>query len=84
MAFKVLTVVGTRPELIKLSKIIPELDKAVDHILVHTGQNELLLDDLGEYDRMAKAVNPYGDGKTSEKILSHIKSYFFNPVLDSK
>jgi UDP-N-acetylglucosamine 2-epimerase (non-hydrolysing) len=36
---KVLTLVGTRPELIKLSAIIPALDGAVEHILVHTGQN---------------------------------------------
>ena len=36
---KVLTLVGTRPEIIKLSCVIPELDRAVKHILVHTGQN---------------------------------------------
>lgn len=36
---KVLTLVGTRPELIKLSRIIEELDKYAEHILVHTGQN---------------------------------------------
>ncbi len=36
---KVLTVVGTRPELIRLSRVIPALDAAVDHRLVHTGQN---------------------------------------------
>jgi UDP-N-acetylglucosamine 2-epimerase (non-hydrolysing) len=36
---KVVTIVGTRPELIKLSEVIRELDKHVDHILVHTGQN---------------------------------------------
>lgn len=36
---KVMTIVGTRPELIKLSAVIEELDKHVDHILVHTGQN---------------------------------------------
>jgi UDP-N-acetyl-L-fucosamine synthase len=37
--FKVLTVVGTRPEIIRLSRVIPLLDKNVNHILVHTGQN---------------------------------------------
>ena len=47
-------------------------------------QVELLLNDHRKNDRMAQAVNPYGDGKTSEKILSHIKSYFFDPILDSK
>ncbi|CAN5652991.1 UDP-N-acetylglucosamine 2-epimerase (non-hydrolyzing) [soil metagenome] len=36
---KVLTVVGTRPELIKLSRVIAELDRSVEHVLVHTGQN---------------------------------------------
>jgi UDP-N-acetyl-L-fucosamine synthase len=36
---KVLTVVGTRPELIRLSRLIPLLDKFTDHVLVHTGQN---------------------------------------------
>jgi len=36
---KVLTVVGTRPEVIRLSRVIPLLDESVDHVLVHTGQN---------------------------------------------
>lgn len=36
---KVMTMVGTRPEIIKLSRIIAELDKHTEHILVHTGQN---------------------------------------------
>lgn len=37
--FKVVTIVGTRPELIKLSRVIAELDRQTDHVLVHTGQN---------------------------------------------
>ena len=36
---KVVTLVGTRPELIKLSLVIAELDRRVDHVLVHSGQN---------------------------------------------
>lgn len=36
---KVLTIVGTRPEIIKLSRVIAELDVYTEHILVHTGQN---------------------------------------------
>ena len=36
---KVLTLVGTRPEIIKLCRVIHELDRHVDHILVHSGQN---------------------------------------------
>ena len=50
---KVMTIVGTRPEIIKLSEVIKELDNYVDHILVHTGQNydyelnELFFEQLG-------------------------------------
>lgn len=36
---KVMTIVGTRPEIIKLACVIPALDEFTDHILVHTGQN---------------------------------------------
>ena len=36
---KVMTVVGTRPEIIKLSQVMKELDKYVEHVIVHTGQN---------------------------------------------
>jgi UDP-N-acetylglucosamine 2-epimerase (non-hydrolysing) len=36
---KVMTIVGTRPEIIKLSEIIKKCDKYFEHILVHTGQN---------------------------------------------
>jgi UDP-N-acetylglucosamine 2-epimerase (non-hydrolysing) len=36
---KVMTVIGTRPEIIKLSRVIVVLDECCDHILVHTGQN---------------------------------------------
>ncbi|HET6251989.1 MAG TPA: UDP-N-acetylglucosamine 2-epimerase (non-hydrolyzing) [Tepidisphaeraceae bacterium] len=36
---KVVTVVGTRPEIIRLSRVMAALDKAVEHLVVHTGQN---------------------------------------------
>jgi len=36
---KIMTVVGTRPEIIKLSQVMKELDKFTEHIIVHTGQN---------------------------------------------
>src|SRR5579859_3290498 len=36
---RVVTILGTRPEIIKLSRVIPELDRHTEHILVHTGQN---------------------------------------------
>src|SRR4051812_28512210 len=50
---KVMTVVGTRPEIIRLSRVIARLDEYCDHVLVHTGQNydyelnEVLFEDLG-------------------------------------
>ena len=50
---KVMTIVGTRPELIRLSLIISKLDQYCDHILVHTGQNyddqlnKIFFEDLG-------------------------------------
>lgn len=36
---KIMTIVGTRPEIIKLSRVMAELEKYTNHILVHTGQN---------------------------------------------
>jgi UDP-N-acetylglucosamine 2-epimerase (non-hydrolysing) len=36
---KVMTIIGTRPEIIKLSQVMKELDRHVEHTIVHTGQN---------------------------------------------
>lgn len=53
MPMKVMTIVGTRPEVIKLSRVIAELDTGVRHVLVHTGQNydyelnQVFFDQLG-------------------------------------
>lgn len=50
---KVMTIVGTRPELIKMSRVIAEFDQHTNHVLVHTGQNydyelnQLFFEDLG-------------------------------------
>lgn len=50
---KVMSVVGTRPEIIRLSRVLAELDVHCDHVLVHTGQNydyelnQVFFDDLG-------------------------------------
>lgn len=50
---KVMTIVGTRPELIKMSRVIAEFDIHTQHVLVHTGQNydfelnQVFFDDLG-------------------------------------
>ena len=48
-----MTIVGTRPEIIRLSRLIPKLDQFCDHVLVHTGQNydyelnDVFFSDLG-------------------------------------
>ena len=39
MPLKVMTIVGTRPEIIKLSRVMAELEEHVSHVIVHTGQN---------------------------------------------
>jgi len=50
---KVVTVVGTRPEIIRLSRVMAKLDEYCNHVLVHTGQNydyelnEIFFQDLG-------------------------------------
>ena len=52
---KVMTVVGTRPEIIRLARVLTALDRsdAVEHIIVHTGQNydyelnQIFFEDLG-------------------------------------
>jgi len=70
-----MTIVGTRPEIIKLSRVIAELDKSVEHILVHTGQNydfelnEIFFKDLGvrKPDYFLNAV-----GKTTAETIGNI------------
>jgi UDP-N-acetylglucosamine 2-epimerase len=53
MRKKVISIVGTRPELIKMSRVIAAADQVFDHVLVHTGQNfdyelnQIFFDDLG-------------------------------------
>jgi len=50
---KVATIVGTRPEIIRLSRVMAALDSAVEHVIIHTGQNydyelnQIFFDDLG-------------------------------------
>ena len=50
---KVMTILGTRPEIIRLSRVIARLDEACEHVLVHTGQShdrtlsDVFFEDLG-------------------------------------
>ena len=72
---KVMTIVGTRPELIKMSRVINELDKYTNHILVHTGQNydyelnEIFFNDL-EIKKPDYFLNCLG--KTSVQMIASI------------
>ena len=72
---KVMTIVGTRPEIIKLSGVIGELEKYTNHVLVHTGQNfdyelnEIFFKDLGlrKPDYFLNAV-----GKTTAETIGNV------------
>ena len=77
---KIMTILGTRPEIIRLSEVIKKCDKYFDHVLVHTGQNwdftlnQIFFEDLGlrEPDYYLGAVG--GDlGETIGNIIA--KSY---------
>jgi UDP-N-acetylglucosamine 2-epimerase (non-hydrolysing) len=74
---KVMTVVGTRPELIKMSLVIPKLDALFHHVLVHTGQNfdyglnQVFFDDLGI--RKPDYFLDTATGKTAETIARIIE-----------
>ena len=74
---KVVTIVGTRPEIIRLSRTIAQLDKYCDHSLVHTGQNydyelnQIFFDDLG-----IRAPNVFLEcaGETAAETMAQVIS----------
>ena len=77
---KVMTILGTRPEIIRLSEVIKKCDKHFDHILVHTGQNwDYTLNQIFFEDLELRAPDHYLDsvgadlGETIGNIIS--KSY---------
>ena len=84
---KVVTVVGTRPEIIRLSRVIAALDhsKAIDHVLIHTGQNydytlnEIFFKELGirEPDHFLEAA-----GKSAAETIGNI-IIKIDPLLES-
>ena len=73
---KVATIVGTRPEIIRLSRVLAKLDEFCDHTLVHTGQNYdyelngIFFDDLGirKPDRFLEAAGATG-AETIGKVI---------------
>ena len=72
-----MTLVGTRPELIKMSRVIAELDKQLNHILVHSGQNydyelnQVFFDDL-DIRKPDHFLNVAGD--TAAKTIEEVKA----------
>jgi UDP-N-acetylglucosamine 2-epimerase len=77
---KVMTIIGTRPEIIKMSRVINIFDKHTNHVIVHTGQNydyelnQIFFDDLGirkpNYFLNSAKNSPV---KTVAKILENIE-----------
>lgn len=75
---KVVTVVGTRPEIIRLSRVMAALDRDCDHVLVHTGQNydyelnEIFFQDLGirKPDHFLNAAGTTGAETIGNVIIS--------------
>ena len=73
--FKVMAIVGTRPELIKMSRVMAELDLYTKHVLVHTGQNydyelnQVFFDELGirKPDHFLNAV-----GETAAQTIGQV------------
>jgi UDP-N-acetylglucosamine 2-epimerase (non-hydrolysing) len=84
---KLMTIVGTRPEIIKMSAIIKKADKYFDHVLVHTGQNydyylnEVFFKDLGlrKPDYYLGVV-----GNNIGKTMGNVISNAYNLMLEVK
>jgi UDP-N-acetylglucosamine 2-epimerase (non-hydrolysing) len=77
---KVMTVLGTRPEIIRLSRLIPKLDTLCDHVLVHTGQNfepalsEVFFRDLGvRQPDLSLGVKADSFGQQAGQILTGVE-----------
>ena len=82
---RVMTIVGTRPEIIRLSRVIPLLDKFCEHKLVHTGQNydyelsQIFFEELKirKPDIFLKAAG-ITSAETIGLVISKLIKYFLN------
>jgi UDP-N-acetylglucosamine 2-epimerase (non-hydrolysing) len=75
MSLKVMTVVGTRPEIIKLCRVINELDQHTHHILVHSGQNyDYELNEIFFRDLELRKPNHFLEaaGKTAAQTIGNV------------
>jgi UDP-N-acetylglucosamine 2-epimerase (non-hydrolysing) len=80
---KIMTILGTRPEIIRLSEVIPLLDRHAIHVLVHTGQNydptlsDQFFDELGvRLPDEHMGVREAGIGAQIGRILEHAEALF--------
>lgn len=80
---KVMTILGTRPEIIRLSLVIRLLDESCEHILVHTGQNyedrlsQIFFDELGvRRPDVYMGVRAAGFGDQIGQVLKHSEALF--------
>ncbi len=74
---KVMTIVGTRPEIIKLSQVIKQLDLYTEHILVHTGQNyDYELNEIFFHEMDIRKPDVFMDsaGKTAAETIGNVIS----------
>ena len=88
---KVMTILGTRPEIIRLSSVIKECDKQFEHILVHTGQNwdytlnQVFFDELELRDIFGSVfcapATPKNRSLVRFSINSEISIYDLNKIL---
>ena len=84
---KVMTIVGTRPEIIRLSEIIKKMDKYFNHILVHTGQNwDYSLNQIFFEDLELRAPNFYLNsvGKNLGETIGNIIAKSFDLLLQER
>ena len=87
---KVVTILGTRPEIIRLCRVIEKLDKAVDHVLVHTGQNydsklnDIFFEELGvRKPDLYLGVNTSSFGTQIGEIISKCEKVFLEEKPDA-
>lgn len=84
---KLMTIVGTRPEIIRLSELIKKCDRYFDHILVHTGQNwDYTLNEIFFQDFKLRAPDHYLDsvGKNLGETIGNIITRSYDLMLSLK
>ena len=80
---KVATILGTRPEIIRLSRVIAALDKYFDHVLIHTGQNYNYELNLVLKDGERINVVDHGNLKKIQDDANTLSNFLGKPVWDA-